>query len=584
MPLNTPGAEPDRSRPQHDRLAPPADCTPLSGALLAMSGWALVWLAIAAASAARWPLIVQDDARHFVIWLRQQADPSLFAGDAIADQFRTLTPWAYEALYRPFTLLGADALLVHLLVMMAALGALFSLSVYLLTYELWPSRRGAALVGAIAPLVLGGPTAAVGLPKTFGVIIIALSLLTFLRRRPVLTAAALFVGTGLYPATVAVSGLAMALLCLKPGFPFVATDRRTLVTLAAGGIAALAGGLVFMRELATLGPTFSLEQARQAAIFSPGGRLAFFEADGALGLWCNRNGYATFCFRTLAPPWRGLVAGLLLALFFGLAWAIANGRAARPMRRLGLPEPPPRLAGVALAVLAAGLILHSLALLLLFRLHEPSRYGHNAVKTAFVLVVLPFAAAAVIGGARRLQRHGWSKAARALVFTPGLIVAVAMVATSAMFFSKAPAIHAYLRQTPKDTLVGGFSRELDLVPAFSSRGVYAAYELMIPYKKTYHDLLYRRITQTVLALYQVTPDAFTAFARDSGIDYVLVDRGERHQRDRLRRWQESVPAVAPALRFLEAGKTPFFKPLETRCAVARSPRQLLLDAACLSAR
>lgn len=579
--MNTSGAKRDRS---WRRLSPGEDCTPLSAALLAMSGWALVWVAMAIAAAYHWPLIVQDDARHFVVWLRQQAEPSLFPGDAIADQFRALTPWGYEWLYRPFTLAGADALLVHLIFMIAALGALLSVSVHLLTYELWPSRLGAALVGATAPLVLGGPMVAVGLPKTFGVIIIALSLLAFLRRRPLLTATALFVGTGLYPATVAVSGLAMALLCLRPGFPFVATDRRTLVTLAVSGIAALVGGFFFMRELAALGPTFSLEQARQAAIFTPGGRLAFFEENGALGLWCNRNGYATFCFRILAPPWRGIVAGLALALLFGLSWQVVAGRSAGLMRRLGMPAVPRRLAVVALAILASGVILHSLAYLVLFRLHEPSRYGHNAIRTAFVLVVLPFAAALVVAGARRFKRHGWEKAAGALVLAPGLVVAVVMVATSWMLFSASPSVHAYLRQTPKDTLVGGLSRELDLVPAFSSRSVYAAHELMIPYKKTYHDLLYDRVAATARAMYQTSPDAFAAFAHDSGVDYLLVDRDDKRQRDRLRRWRASVPAVAPALDFLEAGNVPFFKPLEARCAVASSERHLLFDAACLTAR
>src|SRR5262249_46394536 len=56
--------------------------------------------------------VVQDDARHHVVWLQSFTDPELFRGDLIADYFRSLAGPAFSGVYWLAAQVGIDALLL----------------------------------------------------------------------------------------------------------------------------------------------------------------------------------------------------------------------------------------------------------------------------------------------------------------------------------------------------------------------------------------------------------------------------------------------------------------------------------------
>ncbi len=126
--------------------------------------------------------MVSDDARHFVVWLRQLADPELFKGDVIAEYFQSLTPALYTLLYSPAILLGVDAIVWHFLVICPLTCIFFTLTAYRFLSHFLPTVRETGLATILLCIFLmSWPL--VGLPRSFAFSIIFLSLSAFMEKR-----------------------------------------------------------------------------------------------------------------------------------------------------------------------------------------------------------------------------------------------------------------------------------------------------------------------------------------------------------------------------------------------------------------
>ncbi len=210
-------------------------------------------------------LVVLDDARHFVVYLRRMMDPELYPRDITADFFGAVTPWLYRVLYWPLASLGVDPIQAHLYLVMPFTGLLFACASYVFIYHFWPSGLGAAVASLVLINILGWPN---GLPHDFGYTFVLLVTLAFVSRRVLASAAAMVGATGLLPVTGLISGLTMSFLMLSRRAPYVSRNPKDWAALFAAVIAFLAGAYVAISFAATTGPTFTASEARSMPYLS----------------------------------------------------------------------------------------------------------------------------------------------------------------------------------------------------------------------------------------------------------------------------------------------------------------------------
>ncbi|MFW5641751.1 MAG: hypothetical protein ACOCY0_03190 [Roseicyclus sp.] len=419
--------------------------------------------------------ILQDDARHFVVWLRALGNPELFAGDPMAAFFRAVTPDLYEALYRPAIWLGIDVVAWHMIVLMPAIAflALLAMERFVAVFEPDLALRLSILVVIAA---FAHAFYVHGLPRDFALPILCLAIFAYATARPWLMGAVIGLGAAIYPAAAITAGVGMA-LCEAARLIREQRLTRQTSAIVLAALAGVLGLLSFVAGSGDTGATFTLAEARGVPIFQDGARTAYFE--GGSDLWrisCgNRAGLFAACIP--GPLW-GLTHAVYGAVILGtLVWL---ARAGRGDWRL--------LAGLCLG----GLILFAAATALAFELHLPSRYARWSVQFVAVFGV---AIALSLALARLL----------ALLRAPRLLAPVilgALVAAAApgeltrlygIEVDTAPGVSAALRAMPADTVVAGVAGHIDTIPAFTGRSVLAALELSVPYKKAYHAEMARRV-------------------------------------------------------------------------------------------
>lgn len=549
---------------------------------LMASGWlAAIVIAVSPDIWHSAPLLVHNDGRHFVVWLRQLADPALFAADPIADHFRALTPALYTALFLPAAWLGIDVLVWHLLVVAPLVCLLFTLTAFRFARHIFSSVRLAGFA-ALALTALLAASPASGLPRGFAFVIVFAALSAFLEGRTLLLCVVLFVGANLYPAAVIVASGAIGLFVLMP----VARNRfgsaGSLARLAAVGASAVVGLGVFVLQSQQTGGTLTLAEASRHPIFAEGGRAAFFRDSLAAQLLCEGRG-------GLLPI--GCLGGdgalgAVLALLAVVATLIGGLAAHRALFDLadartgaaGRLEPVYRLLA---ALLLAGLLLFVAAYMVAFRAHLPARYAYlslglvHALAVASLAVILLEGAARLLFGGRRLWLRQWAGLATALVAAV-LIFAKAADRLNLVRDSE-PEISAFLRAAPADAKVAGFSRALDNVPAFSSRSVYVAFELLIPYKKEYLARMEARLLALADAYARSTPEAVEVFLADSAVTHVLLARRPRTE---IAHWLASYPVLAP---LSESGRFEALRQRLRPCLAIAGRQYDLYESGCLAA-
>ena len=93
------------------------------------------------------PLVVHDDVRQHVFWVPRLHDPTLFAGDWIADYYQSQAPIGYQAIYWVATLM-TDAITVTKILPLV-LTVVLALAGFWLALTLWRRPDTAALSTAL---------------------------------------------------------------------------------------------------------------------------------------------------------------------------------------------------------------------------------------------------------------------------------------------------------------------------------------------------------------------------------------------------------------------------------------------------
>lgn len=315
-------------------------------------------------------LLTGDDGRHFVVWLRQMADPALFQGDPIAHYFMSLTPAVYKALYFPAVWAGIDAVAWHLLL-------LSPLTVILFVIASFPFTTMLGFRGVERVLCIGVLTAvfmfdaALGLPRSFSFTILMGSLAAFYYRRVVILALIMLLGANLYPIGATMAGGAIALFTLARWVMARRIDRESFILVGAAGVSGIAGLMPFMLSTGSLGATLTLSEAKELAIFSHRGRTNFFWPDWTDMVLSSRRRSGILPIRLCRSPW--LSVGFVIATF-GIGGLIA-WRRKLPRDALGLIA----------ALCIVGVIGVAGSYAVAFKAHLPARYRMMTLDVAFIL-------------------------------------------------------------------------------------------------------------------------------------------------------------------------------------------------------
>jgi hypothetical protein len=477
------------------------------------------------------PFVIQDDARHFVVFMRRWLGTGLFEHDVIADYFLSTLPLGFKAVYGAGALIGLDPVVVSKLLPVPLTLALGWFAVRL-GRRLTGSAPGALAVGVVVLLLQATSSGtSSGVPRAFAPPLLVAGLLYILEDRRVALAVVIAALAAFYPqATILMLGIAGLSAFQGPDGSYRAAPSpqrvRTVVPAIGLGAAMLAA---FALQVDAFGPAVPAGVARTYAVFQEGGRAEFFVADPALFYLCHdRAGLLpieALC-AAVAPagPWAeaaaaGAVAAGLVLLVLGLArwW-----RGSSPAR----PDPA---VSILLAVLLAGAALYGLAHPVLFALHLPSRYSHAAAGLAGQIglgVLLGCLLTRALGRVRTWA--GWHRAGGAAA----LVVAASLGALAwalpgypymALVEGRSLLLYEAVGALPPDGVVATLTDEGSFIAALASRSVVTAAELEVPYSLGYYERMRAQTERLIEAHFTGDAAVLERFVRDFGVAAFVVE-------------------------------------------------------------
>jgi hypothetical protein len=319
------------------------------------------------------------------------------------------------------------------------------------------------------------------------------------------------------------------------------------------------------------GPTISAAEARTMPEFQPGGRTSYFVPDRyEFWLRSSRSGFALGPTDPLLDDLPVMVIPFTLAAMLG-GWLLAG--------RLGWVAPPrvPRSGMLLVVLLAASLLLFLAAHVLLFILYLPARYVQFSLPLVWALAGglgwvllgehLVAGPVSRTGASADASQRSWAG------LTAGELSALVGVTLLALhapppgdFYvaGRYPAIYAYLRQTPPDTLVGALPADSNILPLLGQRAVLTSYEHALPYQPGYYLPLRERTEAFRAAYYAPTLSPLATVLDEYGVDVVIADAEILERRRRADR--DHPPALEKIL---------------DRCGVLRERDLVVLPTACI---
>jgi hypothetical protein len=532
-------------------------------------------------------LVVQDDARQHVFWMRRFLDPELFPGDLLADYFQSVAPVGYTALYWSLATLGLDPLLASKLLPLpiALVTSLFSFLAFL---RIFPIPAAAFVATLLLNLALWSKDDVVSatprafLAPCFLLFLYCLVQRAFWRCQLALALLGLFYPQGVF---VSVGMLGLGLVQWADRRPRLSRDRGDYLFFLGGIVTALLVLVPFASNTAEYGPTITAAQARNELEFLPGGRVVFFR-DDPWEFWvtADRSGLLP---RPPAPTllWIGclLPAIVLWKSQFPLVEQLAAG-----VRSL----PQLLLASVGMFVLA-----HAL----LFRLHYPSRYTGFSFR-----VLLSFATAVVLlvvldalfrwatrGAVRQSRWRQVLVLGSTAVIGLGLITYPMLIGLRGERFGfsnfvtgRIPPLYEFLLRQPKDAVTASISGQADYLPTFAQRPIVVGPEYGIPLHVGYYRQLRERAEDLLRAQYSPDASEVKAVIEKYHVRFWLLERTSFTREyllgsDWLRQFR---PSMEAAVARLDRGETPALSQVARRCTVLATPSYVVLDARCIVRR
>jgi hypothetical protein len=555
------------------------------------------------------PLVIHDDVRQHVFWVPRLHDPSLFPNDWIADYYQSQAPVGYQAVYWLATL-AVDAVLASKLLPLV-LTVVLAVAGFALAWSLWRRAEAAALSSILlAWSVWQYDDLASATPRAYALPLLTIQLTALVSGRWWLALAMLPVQAVFYPLGCALAVVTLGLWVLWTNLTPQPAARReyrlrrhhlrrgegehNFLSLwargrvrARGWLRALPIGRLVWLGVATLvalvlvglgqldaarfGPTVSAAEARRMPEFQQGGRAAYFISD-PYEFWIesSRSGFA------LKPRDAWLKDLPALTIPFGLA-AVLGGWVLAGCFGWTTAPAVPRSGRLLVILLGGSLLLFDAAHVLLFALYLPARHVQFSLPLVWALagglcwVLLGDGLATRLG--RRLDSRlrtrlgslsGLTGAEAFGLFGVALLTLHAPPPGDFYVIGRHPALYAYLRQSPPDTLVGALPADSNILPMLGQRSILTSFEHALPYQPGYYEPLRQRTEAFRAAYFAPTLAPLLAILDEYGVDVVIADAEALERRRRAER--ERPPALEGLL---------------DRCGVLRERDLVVMAADCI---
>lgn len=523
------------------------------------------------------PWLIEDDARQFLAWSARIADSTAMPGDMIADYWQSVSPPAYHLLLWLFGLFGLSPREAAAIVPVLLL-ALSAVLAWKVAHTLTGNAMAAfVMAGLVMISVTAGDTITSATPRAFATPFFLLFLFGLITDRPVRIVAGIVLMAAFYPAPAVASLGILGLSKLRMPPRFFDWSGRALATVAAAAAGLGAMVLPLARSSEAYGPVVTLAQAlAMPNMGTPDGRTSIVDAGGNVGWFCSdRIGFSpTFVdCRGPADPAAWLLYLLVFVpplLLFALYW-----RARRRGEESAL-RPTPLYA----QALASALVCYTIAALLAFKLHLPSRYSQRILDTT-----APMALGHFLGmGAVRLGAGGKRALTAGLMGLFSLAFVVGMPLSLPRIVRPADAgAFAAIKALPATAVLAGVTEELAAVPALTGHEVLASTEHAVPYHLGYFERISARLSADVGASATDDPAALARFIREYRITHFLFDRAFVEQGVFPRSYAQVAPGDVAAAQGALNRRKALVQRYARACAVYAGPRLLLIDAHCVIA-
>lgn len=505
---------------------------------------------------------VQDDARQHVFWMQRFVDGDLFPNDSIADYFSSIAPLGYKGLYWLANGLGLEPWLFNK-ILPVVLGAIATIYLFLVCLEIFP----VPFAGFISALLFNQnlwmlDDLVSGTPRAFFYPLFLAFIYYLLRQNLPLCLLAIIAQGLFYPQIVLISGAILAIRFLN--------IRKERSFCSIGLILSVSILAIYALQTSNFGDVITVAQAKQLPEFLAVGRNAFF-VDSPLAFWLygQRSGF-------FPREWQ-----YVLLCSFGLCLPILK----LYPRHFSLVNYIGEKAKIIWQIFLASLLLFTLAHLLLFKLHLPSRYSQHTLRILIALV--DGMAIAVIFQAISNRFSQYPKILLALITITALLYPTYAVQAYPYRLGyetgKTPELYQFLQQQPKNVLIASVSSEANFIPSLAQRKVLVAEEYSIPYHLGYYEPIRQRTRDLIQAQYSSDPKIITNFIQQYDIDLWLVDR-DAFTINYLQnnKWLMQFPEeIKQAIALLADNHTIIIKNNLDRCSLFPTANSILLDAQCL---
>lgn len=452
---------------------------------------------------------IQDDARQHVFWLQRLGDRELFRDDLIADYFSSVAPLGYKFVYWLGNLWGIEPLVFNKMLPLL-LGVGTTIYLFLVTLEIFP----VPLAGFLASLLLNQnlwllDDLVSGTPRSF-LYILFLGFIYYLLRQELFPCLLFIVLQGLfYPQVVLISAGILSLNLITP----ISQKQNRYFYLAGLLVAAMTVG-IYKLQTAEFSQVITLAQARQLPEFYPTGRSAFF-SDRPWHFWLvgKQSGFFPF-------EWQ-----YFLLCSFGLLLPVV----CQFPETFALTKKITAKSRIIWQIILISFVWYSLAHLMLFRLHLPSRYSQHTGRLAIALLSGITLAILLDKLIQQIAARSSTRQVIIMAITIGALLYPTYAVQSypqrlGYVTANHPELYQFLRQQPKDVIIATLSELGDFIPSFAQRRVLTAREYSIPYHWDYYQQIRQRTQDLIQAQYSSSPADLKQFIQQYQVDLWLVDR------------------------------------------------------------
>ncbi|MGB3533766.1 MAG: hypothetical protein WBA13_09635 [Microcoleaceae cyanobacterium] len=525
------------------------------------------------------PEIIQDDARHHIIWMRRFIDPELFPNDLIADYFRSVAPWGFTTLYWILAKVGIDPVFAGKII-----PAILAIVITYYGFKLSLKFLPLPIHGFITTLLLNQTLwmeddIISATPRAF-IYPLFIAFLYYLIEKRLFAILLIIALQGLfYPQFVLIY---LCLLTIR--LVDKTSDKFRWQALLFGII--VSGIILIPYRISSneFGPIITVAEAKLLPTFNlidrEWGRNIFF-INNPLIYWLlsPRSG---LLFLGLLPPLA--LTGILLPFLL------------KRKQQFPLINQVSEHIIILKQIILTSVGLFCLSHLFLFQLHFPNRYIYHSVRVTLVL-----AAGVTLTIFLDQQYRYWKQKIQmgmspkqwikfGVVLSLGLILIILPffppIATSQRLYrtGNASEIYQFLLTQPKDSLVASISEEADYIPTFAQRSTLVSLEYSMPYHSAYYTPLRQKTIDLIQAQYSTNWQTIRQFIQKYSIDFWLLDRQafevDYIQDQKLIRDVDQEKAVQTQLK---QGIPVLSQAIES-CSILQTEDHILLSAHCIKKR